>query len=733
MKRIRRRTRNRIIGISSTLVVLALGVLVVSSFIKAGYYDAIEDFLGSDQEFGIYTNYLDQHGDIESNFAAGVYNSNNAAADIGNTISDSKANAAGRNIVGEITGWSYNDYKNLTPEQIKQRYDQRDIIKMRNGAIADYNPKYKTEIANKIAAIKTKGNEIVKKCNVILPESVSNHEVIDFSGKIKAKVTTVTTTEVPYTTMVPVQPTVSGGAVTYEEKQLTKEVTEEKTEIKEIDAPDVIYATGLDKLLRSADSVHIKKKAGQVVFINNDTSGEVTIPRYVVDIVGGSGKKDEEIGSRIIWNLPNATEVNHNSDTNQMTILAPSAEVKLNTTGEGWVICDKLWNGAEWHNISRHVPTPTPKVTATPEVTPVNPIIEYPIEVTKAFVGNWPEGAEFKFDISLEKNKSDGNDKCIDYSDLKSVILTKDNATKSMGTIKFDLSKFTGYTSGYYNEKEVKGRKYGKVDCCQYMFRVTEDSTHNPVPGVEYDTTPRHIKIWVNVEKDDSGKVVDFWIEPKEKTGDDPKVDCVPRNGATKFTNKVITTTEPPQTTAPATTAPATTAPATTAPATTAPATTAPATTAPATTAPATTAPATTAPATTAPATTAPVVTTAPPVTTAPVVTTQPPVNTPPTNTPPTTYTNPPSNTPPIVYYTFSPAPTETPTTIVEEEVPLSDFTPEEKPKEETTTIVEDVPLAATVPETGDTMNPMVPIAGMGLSLLAMLGVVVIRKKKFTK
>ncbi len=123
-----------------------------------------------------------------------------------------------------------------------------------------------------------------------------------------------------------------------------------------------------------------------------------------------------------------------------------------------------------------------------------------------------------------------------------------------------------------------------------------------------------------------------------------------------------------------------------------------------------------------------PVVTTQPPVTTAPVVTTQPP-----TNTPPTTYTNPPSNTPPIVYYTFSPAPTETPTTIVEEEVPLSNFTPEEKPKEETTTIIDDVPLAATVPETGDTMNPMIPIAGMGLSLLAMLGVVVIRKKKFTK
>ncbi len=185
-------------------------------------------------------------------------------------------------------------------------------------------------------------------------------------------------------------------------------------------------------------------------------------------------------------------------------------------------------------------------------------------------------------------------------------------------------------------------------------------------------------------------------------------------------------TTEPP-TTEPPTTEPPTTQPPTTQPPTTQPPTTEPPTTEPPTTQPPTTEPPTTQPPTTEPPTTQPP-TTQPPATTAPVVTTQPP-----TNTPPTTYTNPPSNTPPVVYYTFSPSPTETPTTVVEEEVPLSDFTPEEKPKQETTTIVEDVPLAATVPETGETMNPMIPIAGMGLSLLAIVGVAVIRKKKFTK
>ena len=119
-----------------------------------------------------------------------------------------------------------------------------------------------------------------------------------------------------------------------------------------------------------------------------------------------------------------------------------------------------------------------------------------------------------------------------------------------------------------------------------------------------------------------------------------------------------------------------------------------------------------------------PVVTESP--TPTPVITTQPPVTTPPVVTPPVT-------TPPVVYYTMTPPPTpsETPTTVVEEEVPLAPFVPDEP--SDTTTIVEDVPLAATVPETGDTMNPMVPIAGMGLSLLAIVGVVVIRKKKLIK
>ena len=100
----------------------------------------------------------------------------------------------------------------------------------------------------------------------------------------------------------------------------------------------------------------------------------------------------------------------------------------------------------------------------------------------------------------------------------------------------------------------------------------------------------------------------------------------------------------------------------------------------------------------------------------------------------PVYYTFSPSPTPPIIYYTFSPSPVETtepPIEIAEEDVPLAHARVPEKPSKETTTLIEqDVPLAATVPETGDTVNPIGIIFGMGISLLAIIGIVLIQRKR---
>lgn len=49
--------------------------------------------------------------------------------------------------------------------------------------------------------------------------------------------------------------------------------------------------------------------------------------------------------------------------------------------------------------------------------------------------------------------------------------------------------------------------------------------------------------------------------------------------------------------------------------------------------------------------------------------------------------------------------------------------------KKTTTLLDEDVPLSDSAPETGDTTNLLFPMIVMGLSVLAIFGVIVFRKK----
>ena len=117
-----------------------------------------------------------------------------------------------------------------------------------------------------------------------------------------------------------------------------------------------------------------------------------------------------------------------------------------------------------------------------------------------------------------------------------------------------------------------------------------------------------------------------------------------------------------------------------------------------------------------------------------------------PSPTPTITISTPtPSPTPVIVIETPSPTPlivleedvprtAKTPEPVVEvpdEDTPLSSYQTPTKPKNSTTLITEDnVPLAATVPETGDEMNPLLLIASMGMSLLAIIGIAVLSKRR---
>jgi hypothetical protein len=103
------------------------------------------------------------------------------------------------------------------------------------------------------------------------------------------------------------------------------------------------------------------------------------------------------------------------------------------------------------------------------------------------------------------------------------------------------------------------------------------------------------------------------------------------------------------------------------------------------------------------------------------------------------------TSTPTVVYYSFSPSPTpliileedvpktpatEGPIEIDEEKPPLSNYSQPDKPSNKTTTLIEKIPLSATVPETGDTINPFSLLVCMGVSLFSILGIVIIQKKR---
>ena len=111
-----------------------------------------------------------------------------------------------------------------------------------------------------------------------------------------------------------------------------------------------------------------------------------------------------------------------------------------------------------------------------------------------------------------------------------------------------------------------------------------------------------------------------------------------------------------------------------------------------------------------------------------------------PTPTPEVTSSEEPAPTPEV---TSGEEPTPTPTTTItttsidDNDTPLTTIkekTPKAKavaPKSSTTTILdEDVPLSDSAPETGDTTNLLFPVLGMGISLLAIIAVLFLRRKR---
>ncbi|MBO5071633.1 MAG: hypothetical protein J6C32_01565 [Eubacterium sp.] len=97
MKNVVRKKTVAKIGVSLMAV---LGVFAIIGGISFASGEGNKPFLDDYIEYGIVCNHLNQTADMETNFVAGEYAGNGQHT--GNTVSEDKANAAGKIRIGEV-------------------------------------------------------------------------------------------------------------------------------------------------------------------------------------------------------------------------------------------------------------------------------------------------------------------------------------------------------------------------------------------------------------------------------------------------------------------------------------------------------------------------------------------------------------------------------------------------------------------------------------------------------
>lgn len=200
-------------------------------------------------------------------------------------------------------------------------------MKLRGNPVVIQDESVKAEVKEMIAKTKSYSESVIKKSNLLAPDVKDmNNYVIDAAG-VDSKVVYV-------------------------------------------DADKMISAINSGTLQNGAMKLHMREE--QTVVFNTKEENKITIPRYSVKVTEGK-KSNEEIAQTVIWNMPKVGNLAIESDGLRATIIAPTALVNINTTGEGWLVCDQVVsNSGEWHMIYKKIktPTPTPEPTKTPKPTP---------------------------------------------------------------------------------------------------------------------------------------------------------------------------------------------------------------------------------------------------------------------------------------------------------------------------------------------------------------------------
>lgn len=139
-----------------------------------------------------------------------------------------------------------------------------------------------------------------------------------------------------------------------------------------VDMTKFVDASNSGKVQEGA--LKIKMLQDQTIVLNIKEKNEFKLCRYTLDVIDGK-KSREEQAETVIWNAPYLNNLTIKSDNMRATVIAPTAFVNLITTAEGWLVCDSVVeNSGEWHMISRKIgkvtPTPSPTLTKEPEKEP---------------------------------------------------------------------------------------------------------------------------------------------------------------------------------------------------------------------------------------------------------------------------------------------------------------------------------------------------------------------------
>ena len=113
------------------------------------------------------------------------------------------------------------------------------------------------------------------------------------------------------------------------------------------------------------DDLKIKKKSNQVVVLNYPTSNKVTLKRFelVNDGVSVSSATSNQTVDKlcrsIIFNMPQATEIDFASATAGLFIAPKATVTGLGGTSSGWIVVNSFTNnGGEWHCVYGELPKP---------------------------------------------------------------------------------------------------------------------------------------------------------------------------------------------------------------------------------------------------------------------------------------------------------------------------------------------------------------------------------------